>query len=97
MKSVCVFCGSATGANPQHADTARTLGSELARRNLTLVYGGGKVGLLGEVAAACVRAGGTVIGVIPQALAEKEIAYPECSELIVVGTMHDRKSRMADR
>ncbi len=97
MRHVCVFCGSRSGANDLHAETARRLGAELARRGFTLVYGGGRVGLMGEVAAATVRAGGAVIGVIPHALSGKEIAYADCTELIVVGTMHERKALMADR
>ena len=97
MKHVCVFCGSKVGANPLHAQTARHLGRELARRGLTLVYGGGRVGLMGEVAAATMAAGGAVVGVIPHALSDKEIAYNEATELIVVGTMHERKALMADK
>jgi uncharacterized protein (TIGR00730 family) len=97
MRSVCVFCGSAPGSNPAYAAAARELGTELVRRNLALVYGGGRVGLMGEVATATLGAGGTVVGVIPQALSAKEIAFDEASELIVVGTMHDRKAHMADR
>lgn len=97
MKCVCVFCGSKSGTNPLHGETARHLGRELARRGLTLVFGGGRVGLMGEVAAATVGAGGAVVGVIPHALSDKEIAYTEATELIVVGTMHERKALMADR
>lgn len=97
MKHICVFCGSQSGANPLHAETARELGRTLAARDLTLVYGGGRVGLMGEVAFATIRAGGRVIGVIPHALAGKEIAFGEATELIVVGTMHERKAIMADR
>ncbi len=97
MKNVCVFCGSATGANPAYANAARELGRELAARKLGLVYGGGRVGLMGEVATAALAAGGEVLGVIPHALAHKEIALAECTELIVVDTMHARKALMADR
>ncbi len=97
MKSICVFCGSAAGANPVYAATARELGRELAARKLALVYGGGRVGLMGEVASAALAAGGTVVGVIPHALARKEIAQEDCTELIVVDTMHERKALMADR
>ncbi|SRR6266545_3384889 len=97
MKTVCVFCGSASGANPVYATTAREFGRELAARGLGLVYGGGRVGLMGEVAAATLAAGGTVIGVIPHSLALKEIAQEDCTELIVVNTMHERKALMADR
>ncbi len=97
MRRVCVFCGSQVGADPVHAETARELGRELARRGLALVYGGGRVGLMGELASAVTRAGGEVVGVIPQALSAKEIAYGEATELIVVGTMHERKALMADK
>jgi uncharacterized protein (TIGR00730 family) len=97
MKSVCVFCGSASGANPAYAVAARELGRELAARKLSLVYGGGRVGLMGEVAAAALASGGNVVGVIPHALALREVAQEDCTELIVVNTMHERKARMADR
>jgi uncharacterized protein (TIGR00730 family) len=97
MKTVCVFCGSATGANAVYATTARELGRELAARELGLVYGGGRVGLMGEVATAALTAGGRVIGVIPHSLALKEIAQEDCTELVVVNTMHERKALMADR
>ncbi|MBN9119192.1 MAG: TIGR00730 family Rossman fold protein [Planctomycetes bacterium] len=97
LNSVCVFCGSAAGTNPVYATTARELGRTLAARKLGLVYGGGRVGLMGEVASAALTAGGTVVGVIPHSLALKEIAQEDCTELIVVNTMHERKSLMADR
>lgn len=97
MNSVCVFCGSASGTNPTYAEAARELGRELAARGLALVYGGGRVGLMGEVASATLAAGGTVVGVLPHSLALKEIAQEDCTELIVVNTMHERKAQMADR
>ncbi len=97
MKSVCVFCGSSPGNNPVYADTARELGRALAAQGLTLVYGGGRVGLMGEVASAALAAGGAVVGVIPHSLALKEIAQEDCTELVVVNTMHERKALMADR
>lgn len=97
MRSVCVFCGSRPGADPAFAAAARALGGEIARRGLGLVYGGGRVGLMGEVATAASAAGGAVVGVIPEALSGKEIAYTEATELIVVETMHARKALMADR
>ncbi|AMV26670.1 LOG family protein YvdD [Gemmata sp. SH-PL17] len=97
MKSVCVFCGSSPGNNPVYADTARELGRALAAQGLTLVYGGGRVGLMGEVASAALVAGGAVVGVIPHSLALKEIAQEDCTELVVVNTMHERKALMADR
>jgi uncharacterized protein (TIGR00730 family) len=97
IRTVCVFCGSAPGSNPAYAAAARALGGELARRNLGLVYGGGRVGLMGEVATATLAAGGTVVGVIPHALSGKEIAFAGATELVVVDTMHARKALMADR
>ncbi|MBM3982823.1 MAG: TIGR00730 family Rossman fold protein [Planctomycetes bacterium] len=97
MTSVCVFCGSAAGANTAYAEAARALGRELAARAIALVYGGGRVGLMGQVASAALAAGGAVVGVIPHALALKEIAQEDCTELIVVNTMHERKALMADR
>ena len=97
MQTVCVFCGSAAGSNPAYALAARELGRELAARKLGLVYGGGRVGLMGELATAALAAGGEVLGVIPHALAHKEIALAECTELVVVDTMHARKALMADR
>jgi uncharacterized protein (TIGR00730 family) len=97
VKSVCVFCGSAAGTNPVYAETARELGRALAAQKLTLVYGGGRVGLMGQVAGSVLDNGGAVVGVIPHSLALKEIAQEDCTELIVVNTMHERKSLMADR
>src|SRR5262245_32331116 len=97
VKSVCVFCGSAAGSNPVYATTARELGRALAERKLALVYGGGRVGLMGEVASAALASSGTVVGVIPHSLALKEIAQEDCTELVVVNTMHERKALMADR
>jgi uncharacterized protein (TIGR00730 family) len=97
VKQVCVFCGSAAGADPAYAHASREFGRELAARKLGLVYGGGCVGLMGEVATAALAAGGEVLGVIPHALARKEIVFAECTELVVVDTMHARKALMADR
>ncbi len=97
MESLAVFCGSQFGADPAYAEVAAELGAELARRGVTLVYGGGRVGLMGVVATACVAAGGRVVGVIPEFLAAKEIAFAEATELHVVATMHQRKAMMADR
>ncbi len=97
MTSVCVFCGSASGTRAEYADAAREVGRELAARGLALIYGGGRVGLMGQTAQAALAAGGTVVGVIPHALAKKEIAQEDCTELIVVDTMHERKALMADR
>lgn len=97
MNSVCVFCGSAGGANPVYAAAAGELGAALAGRGLALVYGGGRVGLMGVVASAALAGGGSVVGVIPHSLALKEIAQEDCTELLVVNTMHERKALMADR
>ncbi len=95
MKSVCVYCGSYSGARPEYAAAARELGDLLATSGRTLVYGGGGVGLMGEVARAAIGAGGRVIGVIPTHLNTKERAYYEV-ELRVVGSMHERKQTLAD-
>jgi uncharacterized protein (TIGR00730 family) len=95
MQNVCVFCGSSAGARPVYAEAARAMGRLLASRGLGLVYGGGAVGLMGVVADAALEAGGTVIGVIPQALADREIAHRGLTELHVVRSMHERKAMMA--
>jgi uncharacterized protein (TIGR00730 family) len=95
--TICVFCGSSTGARPIYATPARRLGEELARRDVKLVYGGGRVGLMGIVADAVLGAGGRAIGVIPKALATKEIAHDGLSELHVVSGMHERKALMATK
>ena len=95
--NICVFCGSSSGLRPVYADTARRAGEAIARHGLGLVYGGGRVGLMGVVADAALGAGGRVIGVIPQALATKEIAHDGLSELYVVPGMHERKALMATK
>jgi len=96
MKAVCVFCGSNVGRNPAYEQAAISVGTALARAGLRLVYGGGKVGLMGAVANAAIAAGGHVSGVIPRALVEREIAHAGLAELHVVETMHERKTMMAD-
>lgn len=96
MRRVCVFCGSNRGDSPRFAEAARALGVALARRGIELVYGGGNVGLMGEIAEATLAAGGRVIGVIPRALVEKELAHAGCTELFVVDSMHARKAKMAE-
>lgn len=96
LNSVCVYCGSSPGRNPLFLEAARSTGEEIAKRGLTLVYGGGRVGLMGEVARSALENGGKVIGVIPQALKDQELAFQEVSELRVVGSMHERKALMAD-
>ncbi len=93
---LCVFCGSKSGDNPAYREAAILLGSELARRGIGLVYGGGRVGMMGHVADAVVEAGGETIGVIPRALQKLELAHTGISELRVVGSMHERKRVMAD-
>jgi uncharacterized protein (TIGR00730 family) len=97
IRSVCVFCGSSSGSRPEHADSARRLGAALARRGLELVYGAGHVGLMGILADAALAAGGRVVGVIPQALVQRELAHTGLTEIHVVRTMHERKALMADR
>ncbi len=92
--ALCVYCGSSSGKHPEYAEQARAFGTEMARRGLALVYGGGKVGLMGTVADAVLAGGGRVIGVIPRQLVELEVAHPGLSELQVVETMHQRKTRM---
>jgi uncharacterized protein (TIGR00730 family) len=95
VKSVCVFCGSNVGRDPAYLKAAVSAGEALARAGLTLVYGGGKVGLMGAVADAALASGGRVVGVMPRALFEREIAHSAVSELRVVETMHERKQTMA--
>ena len=96
MKAVCVFCGSSAGRDPSYRQTATIAGTAIARAGLSVVYGGGKVGVMGAVADGALSAGGRVIGVIPRALVEREISHAGLSELHVVETMHERKTRMAD-
>jgi uncharacterized protein (TIGR00730 family) len=96
LQRVCVFCGSSSGFPPTYAQATRDLGRQLAQRKLELVYGGGKVGLMGALADASLAEGGHVIGVIPQMLVDKEIAHRGLTELRVVGSMHDRKALMSD-
>ena len=96
MTRLCGFCGSSVGSNPAYAEAAVTLGSLLARRGIGLVYGGGNVGLMGVIADAALAAGGEVIGVIPKALADREVAHHGVTELRVVDSMHTRKAMMAD-
>jgi uncharacterized protein (TIGR00730 family) len=95
MKRVCVFCGSSVGGNPEYEHAAREMGKVLAYRDIGLVYGGGNVGLMGVIADAVLDAGGEVIGVIPHALNEREIAHTGVTDLRVVDSMHERKAMMA--
>lgn len=94
LSRVCVYCGSSSGASPEFADCARALGELLARSGLTLVYGGAEVGLMGLLADAALAAGGQVVGVIPRHLFGREIAHRNLTELVEVGSMHERKQRM---
>src|SRR5262249_11009257 len=96
MKRLCVFCGSSAGGAAAYADAARRFGPALAAHGLGLVYGGGHVGLMGVVADAVLGGGGEVIGVIPQALVDRELAHTGLTALRVVATMHQRKALMAD-
>jgi uncharacterized protein (TIGR00730 family) len=94
IQSVCVFCGSRPGDDPEFTRAARDFGRLLAERQITLVYGGARVGLMGTLADAALAAGGRVVGVIPKGLVTKEIAHDGLSELFLTETMHDRKDRM---
>jgi uncharacterized protein (TIGR00730 family) len=94
---LCVYCGSRPGTHPAYAAAAREVGSEIARRGWALVYGGGNVGLMGEVADAALAGGATVTGVIPESLKAREVAHRGLTELHVVPDMHVRKQMMAER
>lgn len=96
MRAVCVFCGANPGSDPSFITVAKSLGTAIAESERTLVYGGAKVGLMGAVADAALAAGGKVIGVIPRALVDKEVAHGGLTELHVVQSMHERKMLMAD-
>lgn len=96
LKRICVFCGSSPGARPEYAAAARELGTLLARRKIALVFGGGRVGMMGQLAQAALENNGEVIGVIPRALHERNVALQGLSDLRVVGSMHERKALMAD-
>lgn len=96
IKRVCVFCGSSPGIKPEYVQMARLLGRVLVKKNIGLVYGGGRVGIMGAIARAVIDEGSEAIGVIPRALAEKEVAFTELSDLRVVGSMHARKALMAE-
>lgn len=96
MKSVCVYCGSNPGLDPVFVGAARAVGRALAERGIEIVYGGGRVGLMGELADAALAAGGRVTGVIPEFLSLKEIAHSGLSDLHVVQSMHARKALMVE-
>ncbi|MEP6785009.1 MAG: TIGR00730 family Rossman fold protein [Sphingomonadales bacterium] len=96
MKRLAIYCGSATPADPVYVESARAVGHALAKRGIGVVYGGGKLGLMGAVADAALAAGGEVIGVIPEALVSAEVAHRGCTELHVVTGMHERKARFTE-
>src|SRR5688572_23696853 len=92
LRSICVFCGSSVGARPEFAAAARAMGKLLGERQIRLVYGAGNVGLMGILADAALKAGGQVIGVIPQMLVDRELAHRGLTELRIVTSMHERKA-----
>ncbi|KON70736.1 lysine decarboxylase [Peribacillus butanolivorans] len=96
MKTLAVFCGSSKGASNVYLEAAKKLGKELAKRHITLVYGGACVGIMGAVADSVLEAGGKVIGVMPSFLEKREISHKNLTELIVVDSMHERKAKMAE-
>ncbi|MHA6316459.1 LOG family protein [Altererythrobacter sp. CAU 1778] len=96
MKRLAVYCGSATPADSRYIELAREVGATLAQRGIGVVYGGGRLGLMGAVASGALDAGGEVIGVIPDALANSEVANHDCTELRTVGGMHERKQAFTD-
>ncbi len=96
IRALCVFCGSRVGSDPRYADAARALGKCLTQRGVTLVYGGGQVGLMGVLADAMLESKGRVVGVIPKPLATRELLHPGASEMHVVPGMHARKAKMVE-
>ncbi|HEX6710367.1 MAG TPA: TIGR00730 family Rossman fold protein [Rubrobacter sp.] len=96
VQRICVFCGSSSGNDPAYEDAARSLGETLAESGITLVYGGGHVGLMGVVANAALASGGEAVGVIPKSLVELEISHNGLTDLHVVGSMHERKALMSE-
>jgi uncharacterized protein (TIGR00730 family) len=96
VRRLCVFCGSSPGARPAYGEAAEELGQLLVAEGIGLVYGGGKVGLMGKLADAVLAEGGEAIGVLPEALVAKEIGHPGLDDLRVVGSMHERKALMAE-
>ena len=95
MKSICVYCGSSSGNEPHYREKARELGGILATRNLTLVFGGSRFGLMGQVAEGALSKGGRAVGVLPEALRLKEVAHEGLSEIYIVKDMHERKAKMS--
>lgn len=96
IENICVYCGSSNGKNLAYSIVAKRLGKALCERNIGLVYGGAAIGIMGVVANSVIEGGGRAIGVIPKALAVKEVAHNGLSELHVVGSMHERKAMMAE-
>jgi uncharacterized protein (TIGR00730 family) len=96
MLSICIFCGSSAGRNTAYKGAAVKLGQLLAEKKLNLVYGGGNIGLMGEIAQSVIKAGGKAIGVIPQFLVEKELVYTNLTKIHVVDSMHERKAMMVE-
>ncbi len=96
LRRICVFCGASPGHDPAFVAAARAVGEGLASRGIGIVYGGGRVGLMGALADAALDAGGEVIGVIPQGLVDRELAHPGLTELRIVATLHERKAVMAE-
>ena len=96
MKSIAVFCGSSKGASKAYIDEAREFGKELAKRKITLIYGGASVGVMGALADAVLEADGQVIGVMPEFLEQREISHKSLSKLILVDSMHERKAKIAE-
>ena len=97
IKSLCVYCGSSAGVDSRYGDAARELGDCLAKAGIELIFGGGRVGLMGVLSDAVLEAGGRVVGIIPRPLRDAELAHPEVTELVIVATMHERKRQMAER
>jgi len=97
MKRLCIFCGSKSGDQPVYAEDARRLAGLMVQRGIGLVFGGGHVGLMGVLADAILHGGGSVVGVIPRGLEQRELAHRGVQEMHVVGSMHERKALMADR
>lgn len=95
MRRICVFCGASPGRSPGYLELAASVGAGLAERGIGVVYGGGRVGMMGAVADAALAAGGEVIGVIPRRLVDRELAHPGLTELRIVETLHERKAGMA--
>ena len=96
MKSICVFCGSSVGRNSIYKNKARSLGKLIAKKNIRLIYGGGNIGLMREIADSALEHGGTVIGVMPKSIVDKEIAHRHITKLHIVKSMHERKALLSE-